>query len=210
MGDLQSKPANEAEELLQRLRAENHISVQGTTHTSTLGSPASSSEPSRATSSVATSPRPSSKDSRSATTPSPSISQQLRPNLAELWHLGIPNAQVTSLGVQSFFSSCGKLFHIFSREQMEAYHRAVFGIDGPPDTTQKLAICCLSGLAAVGVQYNPSVFEKGIEKVFHDVSRRFFSEVMEEEPLATIKVCTLFAMYNILNKATVALAYVGS
>ncbi|KAJ4288290.1 hypothetical protein N0V88_007482 [Collariella sp. IMI 366227] len=113
------------------------------------------------------------------------------------------------VGDLHFFSSCGKLFHIFSREQMEAYHRAVYGIDGPPDTTQKLAICCLSGLAAVGVQYNPSVFEKGIEKVFHDVSRRFFSEVIEEEPLATIKVCTLFAMYNILNKATVALAYVG-
>jgi hypothetical protein len=57
--------------------------------------------------------------------------------------------------------------------------------------------------------YNPGDFQKGLEKTFYHVSRRFFSEVMEERPLDTIKVCTLTAMHNIMNKATVALAYIG-
>ncbi|KAG7289240.1 hypothetical protein NEMBOFW57_005605 [Staphylotrichum longicolle] len=117
-------------------------------------------------------------------------------------------AETTWAGVQSFFNSCGKLFHVFSKQQMEGYYRAVFGSDGTADTSQKLAICCLYSCAAVGIQYTPGDFEKGMEAVFHDVSRRFFPEVMEERPLDTIKVCTLYAMYNILNKATVALAYV--
>lgn len=93
---------------------------------------------------------------------------------------------------------------------MEGYYRAVFGSDGTVDTSQKLAICCLYSCAAVGIQYTPGDFEQGMEKAFHDVSRRFFPEVMEERPLDTIKVCTLYAMYNILDKATVALAYVGT
>jgi hypothetical protein len=117
-------------------------------------------------------------------------------------HLPLPSAKTTWAGVQSFF-------HIYSQQQMETYYRAVFGVDGKPDTSQKLAMCCMCAAAAVGIQYNPGDFQKGLEKTFHDVSRRFFSEVMEERPLDTIKVCTLFALYNILDKATVALAYVG-
>lgn len=124
--------------------------------------------------------------------------------------LPLPNAKTTWAGVESFFSSCGRLFHIFSPQQMETYYKTVFDVDGKPDTSQKLAICCLHAVAAVGIQYNPNDFQKGLEKTFHEVSRRFFSEVMEERPLDTIKVCTLFALYNIMDKATVALAYVGT
>jgi hypothetical protein len=93
---------------------------------------------------------------------------------------------------------------------MEVCYRSVFGIDGKADTSQKLAICCLCAVAAVGIQYNPGDFPSGMEKTFHDTSRRFFSEIMEERPLDTIKVCTMFSLYYIMNKATVALAYVGA
>jgi hypothetical protein len=130
------------------------------------------------------------------------------PYLLQL-EIPLPSAQTTRAGVESFFNSCGRLFHIFSPQQMETLYRTVFGIDGKPDTSQKLAICCLYAVAAVGIQYNPGGFKAGLEKTFHDASRRFFSEVMEERVLETIKVCTLFALYNILDKATVALAYVG-
>jgi hypothetical protein len=145
------------------------------------------------------------------TTPSPCASQSVvADDLAALLHfdLPLPSAKTTWAGVQSFFSSCGKLFHIYTQEQMLDYYRAVFGVDGKADTSQKLAICCLYAFASVGIQYNAGDFQKGLGEAFHNVSRRFFSEVMEDRPLDTIKVCTLFAMYNILNKATVALAYV--
>jgi hypothetical protein len=143
--------------------------------------------------------------------PSPRATQSpATDDLAALLHfdLPLPSAKTTWAGVQSFFSSCGKLFHIYTQEQMLDYYRAVFGIDGKADTSQKLAICCLYAFASVGIQYNAGDFQKGLGEAFHNVSRRFFSEVMEDRPLDTIKVCTLFAMYNIIDKATVALAYV--
>ncbi|KAK4246717.1 hypothetical protein C7999DRAFT_41873 [Corynascus novoguineensis] len=145
--------------------------------------------------------------------PSRGSTQTQRPlpdDLSSLLHLDLPlpGAKTTWAGVQSFFGSTGKLFHVYSEQQMEAYHTAVFGVDGKPDTSRRLELCSLYALAAVGILYNAGTFQKGLEKIFHDVSRRFFSEVMEERPLDTIKVCTLYAMYNVLDKATVALAYV--
>ncbi|KAH6626618.1 hypothetical protein B0J18DRAFT_144583 [Chaetomium sp. MPI-SDFR-AT-0129] len=228
VGDLRSMPDAEAERLLQRLRASANDSVLGTASESrspaptTIPASVASSESSFPSRSSAPSPASSGTSGATGATSvsddgpiiagsSPRSAQHpIADDLAELLHmdLPLPNAKTTWAGVESFFSSCGRLFHIYSPQQMEAYYKTVFGVDGKPDTSQKLAICCLHAVAAVGIQYNPNDFQKGLEKTFHEVSRRFFSEVMEERPLDTIKVCTLFALYNILDKATVALAYV--
>jgi len=230
LSDLQSLSDEDAERLYQRVRsasAEDIVSLARE----------ADSQPTRAASLVAasTSTERSSPDRYSSTSPqsgamsrratlqsldAPSSSAAASPpraprslraeDLASLLRLDLPSAETTWAAVQSFFNSCGKLFHVFSLQQMEGYYRAVFGSDGTVDTSQKLAICCLYSCAAVGIQYTPGDFEQGMEKAFHDVSRRFFPEVMEERPLDTIKVCTLYAMYNILDKATVALAYVGT
>lgn len=222
---LQSKPEEEAERLFHQLRTtDDAIFIHGgdtsafsmgsdtptpalsmggdTTGSSTLAASSTASEFSFAD--------PSPRTASSASPPGASSGPLQRvADLGEPVNFTLPSAQTTWAGIQSFFSSCGKLFHIYSQQQLETYYRMVFGINGRPDTSQKLAICCLSAVAAVGIHYNPGDFEKGLEKIFHGVSRRFFSEVMEERPLDTIKVCTLFAMYNIMDKATVALAYVG-
>lgn len=124
--------------------------------------------------------------------------------------LVIPSSSITQAAVDSFFSSSGKLFHVFSRNHISGYYENVFGSDGCPVPSQKAAICCLAAVAAVGVQYNADDFELGTDGVFYDVARHFFENLMEEQPLDAIKVCTLLAMYNIMNKATVSLAYIGS
>ncbi|KAM5358925.1 hypothetical protein ACJZ2D_014875 [Fusarium nematophilum] len=120
----------------------------------------------------------------------------------------LPSASTTEAAVESFFSSSGRLFHVFSREQASNYHNAIFRSDGCTLPSQKTAICCLAAVAAVGVQYNGDNFDAGIESVFYDVARHFFETLMEEQPLDAIKTCTLLAMYNIMNKATVSLAYI--
>lgn len=128
---------------------------------------------------------------------------------AYVFSLVIPSPKLTWAAVESFFCSCGSLFHIFSPAQVEQFQKLVFGLDGRPNFLQKAAICCLCAVAAVGIQYNPSDFEQGAEQIFYDVSRHFFTDVVEEQPLEAIKVCALFALYNILGKETAALAYVG-
>jgi hypothetical protein len=123
--------------------------------------------------------------------------------------LVIPSAIITQAAVDSFFSSSGRLFHVFSPEQILRCHKDVFENDGCTIANQKTAICCLAAVAAVGVQYNSEDFDVGADGVFYDVARHFFENLVEEQPLDAIKACTMLAMYNILNKATVSLAYLG-
>ncbi|KAL5592299.1 hypothetical protein FOBRF1_013325 [Fusarium oxysporum] len=141
-------------------------------------------------------------------TPSPALRELAADASAFLISVVIPSASTTQAAVDSFFSSSGKLFHVFSREQVSGYYKDVFGRDGCPIPSQKTAICCLAAVAAVGVQYNAGDFEVAIEGVFYDLARQFFGSFMEEQPLDAIKVCALLAMYNIMNKATVSLAYI--
>jgi hypothetical protein len=143
-------------------------------------------------------------------TPSPALRELAADASAFLISVFIPSASTTQAAVESFFSSSGKLFHVFSREQVSGYYKDVFGRDGCSIPSQKTAICCLAAVAAVGVQYNAGDFEVAIEGVFYDLARQFFGSLMEEQPLDAIKVCALLAMYNIMNKATVSLAYIGS
>ncbi|KAM5357082.1 hypothetical protein ACJZ2D_016634 [Fusarium nematophilum] len=123
--------------------------------------------------------------------------------------LVIPSAITTQVAVDSFFSSSGRHFHVFSREQVLRYQEDVFVSDGCTVASKKMAICCLAAVAAVGVQYNGDDFDVGTDGIFYDVARHFFENLMEEQPLDAIKACTLLAMYNIMNKATVSLAYIG-
>ena len=225
INDLQSKPQHEAEELLGRIRSERErdnnnslfpssASDEGSSVTSPTAS--ISQKGSSASSHVASvnaawdtsppTPVPSSQtayaSSLSSVQPASWKEMHLAPPLRPVAHL-------TSAAIQSFYSSSGELFHVFSREQLAQYHRSVFGLDGQPNTSRKLAICCLASVAAVGVQYNPTEFEKGADAMFYDMARSCFVDVLEQRSPDAIRVCTLLAMYNILNKATSALGYVG-
>jgi len=121
--------------------------------------------------------------------------------------LGLPDADTTLKAVDSFFSSSGKLFHVFSRDQAMECYRAVFY--GPSGSDRDVATSCLAAVAAVGGQYNPDLFSDATMRDFYDVSRHHFDEVLRTAPLRAVKVCTLMAMFNIMGKCAVALAFVG-
>ncbi|KAL2176477.1 uncharacterized protein P884DRAFT_285865 [Thermothelomyces heterothallicus CBS 202.75] len=191
-GDLVAPDYTEAKRLLDRIRAST--------------SPAAASGSSSSTNSGNSSGCLSQSQQQQRPLPNSDDSASLLLHL----DLPLPGAKTIWAGVRSFFGSTGKLFHVYTQRQMEAYHTAVFGVDDgkPPDTSRRLELCCLYAVAAVGILYNAGTFQRGLENIFHHVSRRFFSDLMEERPLDTIKVCTLYAMYNVLDNATVALAYV--
>ncbi|KAH6988735.1 hypothetical protein EDB80DRAFT_175252 [Ilyonectria destructans] len=223
---LQAKPGQEADRLLQQIRSTDDFRslVSGSSSTSpgvsSLSSPATGSEeqslgsltPVRETAIARTlyETRVGDDGHGKAHLPTPSSALVELPADAStlLISLVIPSASTTQGAVDSFFSSSGKLFHVFSREQVAGYYEHVFGSAGCPIPSRKSAICCLAAVAAVGVQYNADDFEVGMDGVFYDVAKHFFEDLMEEQPLDAIKACTLLAMYNIMNKATVSLAYI--
>jgi hypothetical protein len=138
-----------------------------------------------------------------------STRMQIADTAAFLVSLVMPNAAVTQRAVDSFFTSAGKLFHVFSKEQVDRSLEDVFGPKRMTAGNQRSAVCCLASVAAVGVQYNTDGFGEGLDETFYDVARHYFVDVIEHRPLDAIKVCTLLAQYNIMNKATVSVAYIG-
>ena len=119
----------------------------------------------------------------------------------------LPCAHTTQRALDSFFSSSGKLFHVFSRDQVMACFRDVF--NGPGAGRNAEATACLTGVAAVGAQYNPHLFEDSSLRGFYNICRLYLDEVLKEAPLQAVKVCTLMAMYNIMGKSLAAVAFVG-
>lgn len=210
---LQTRPPDEADQLLNRIRSADDIET-----VMTQGSSSSSGPESISGSESAAAPSTASSSSNQLLSASQSRvgsggtvhSLRMNPS-AYLISLIIPSATTTVAAIQSFYSSAGRLFHVFSREQADLYYKEVFGLglDGRPNINNRVALCSLAAVAAVGIQYNPGDFDKGSEVVFYDVARHYFAHVVEERPLDAIKVCTMLAMYNILSKTTVSLAYVG-
>ena len=70
-------------------------------------------------------------------------------------------------------------------------------------------ICSVMAVAAVGAQYLPDIFSHETITGFYNIAKYLFDDVVEHEPLHAVKVCTLFAHYHVLDRGTVALAYVG-
>lgn len=219
---LQSKSEDEAGQLLQRIRTTNDILSLSRDEGVAQSSPSPPGpSPTASASSASSHPRSSpvqnsnavlaSDDSSRplALTPSPRAQQGLRVHAtSQLFHLVLPSPELTRDAVKSFWRFSGRLLELFSQRDTDRFYKAMFGLDGQPDISQKVAICCLCVVAALGVQ-NCDDFEKGTDEIFFDVSRHFFTDVLEQRPLDAIKVCALYTLYNILKKATVALFYVG-
>lgn len=121
----------------------------------------------------------------------------------------LPPASVTKQAIDMFFDCSGKLFHVFTRDQIAQFYGAVYETRDFPTEHTKAQISCLMAAAAVGAQYMPDSFSRQVESGFYELSRYYFEFVVEHQPLHAIKVCTLLAQYSILNKALISLAYVG-
>ncbi|KAF1348954.1 hypothetical protein BDV97DRAFT_399492 [Delphinella strobiligena] len=73
------------------------------------------------------------------------------------------------------------------------------------DATPKSVICGVCCVAAVGVLFMGKLSET--KKSAHRMARILLDDVIEESPLEAAKCCALLALYNVMSKATVALAY---
>jgi hypothetical protein len=126
--------------------------------------------------------------------------------------LELPDQAVTRRAIDSFYDCTGELFHVFSREVLVAYADDVYrprAREGEVSPSLKKAACCVAAIAAIGVQYRSDDFEADIHTTYYDLCRHYFVDVLEDRPLDSIRVCTLLAMFNIMNKATAAVGYVG-
>ena len=64
-------------------------------------------------------------------------------------------------------------------------------------------------VASVGAQYCPDESGPEIAANFYEIAKTYLDVVIEQQPLNAIRVCTLLAQFNIMNKTTIALLYIG-
>ncbi|KAK8045487.1 hypothetical protein PG993_005511 [Apiospora rasikravindrae] len=109
-------------------------------------------------------------------------------------------------GIESFFRCSGRLFHVFTEEQIADYQNA--RLFGTTEESRNYATCVASAVAAVGLQYLPDDAYASAKQSLYAIARQHYDFLLEFNPLEAMKVCALFVLYNVFARATVALAYI--
>lgn len=211
--DLRTGTPEKVGRILQQIRGGDHLVVTPhVTPQSTDASPASGGHPSRL-SGMASMGSESGASAKRLGLPvmvekSRRVRQPLMANLQSSLQ-PLPDAVITKRAMDSFFCCSGKLFHVFSKEQASDCYRAVY--EAPVDTRgwREADVCSLMAIASVGAQYLPDTFSEEAKLGFYEVARYLFEIVAQHDPLRAIKICTLLAHYNLMERAMIALTYVG-
>lgn len=119
----------------------------------------------------------------------------------------VPSASMSEKAISAFFTCSGKLFHVFTREQSVQVFNAVY--QNGTEKASNASMCKMCAIAAVGSQYSHDEFLPELRDTFYDNAKSFLEDCIDVEPLQAVKVCVLLAMYNIMDKSTVALSYIS-
>lgn len=130
--------------------------------------------------------------------------------------------------VDMFLRSAGALFYVFTKMEGDAIIEEVFGVQsqsGLTDVTKlvreaataphRAQLAELCGMAAVGLLYLPLSQQQNemhtaeSANLLYSMTRLMLEDAIKFNPLRAMKICALLAMYNIVLKGVVALAYIG-
>lgn len=109
--------------------------------------------------------------------------------------------------VQYFIKCTGILFHIFTKDQGDRAFDEM--LRGAESTVPRISMCEVCASAAVGSQYSHGKVSAQAGHQFYNIARHLLDDAIQVDPLRGMKVCALLAMYNIVIKGSVALAFIG-
>lgn len=117
----------------------------------------------------------------------------------------MPDADTFKAAISYFYECTGSLFHSFTKEEGEEMvaELAKNGTGRMPKTV----LCEICSLAAIASLYSRGKIAPHLTGSFYSIAKQFLDDAIEADPVRAMKVCLLLAMYNIVHKGTVALAY---
>lgn len=140
---------------------------------------------------------------------SPANDSIIAPSISGSCCITLPDANDVARAVQGFFRCSGKIFHVYTEEEVNTMHNAVYGVSGKTKFPSPPIICCLMSVAAVGAQYEHGTYDLQTEAAFYDIAKHYFDDIVQDKGLDAIKVSVMLSIYNIMHKTTAALAYIG-
>lgn len=117
----------------------------------------------------------------------------------------LPDEDKLRRAVDAFFASVGKLFHVFSYEQGRLLFDRVYR--PPHNARDNPSICELNALGALGWCYRREGLPSSDGELYYSFARHYVEDSIHASPLRGMRSCALIAMYNIMDRPTVALAY---
>lgn len=105
-----------------------------------------------------------------------------------------------------FFECTAAIFHVYTQEEVNDLLDMALSAQG---TVSLSTLCEACAIAAVGSRYSRSEIAPELGNYYFSFAKQLLDECIEKAPLRAMKVCALLAMCNLVNKATVAFAYIG-
>ncbi|EKG09403.1 nitrate assimilation regulatory protein nirA [Macrophomina phaseolina MS6] len=127
------------------------------------------------------------------------------PPVKPITSLQLPDALKCKRSVLAFFRCSGSLFHIFKPDDGIALFNQVYAVGSVPS---RATLSELFAIAAIGSHYENTSMAWDSCEAFFTLARLYFDDVIDACPLRGMRVSVLLAMWNIMCKHTVALAYI--
>lgn len=145
----------------------------------------------------------------------------------------LPSNVITALedGVEAFFACTGYIFHIYEQNEAQEILRIVrpcirdagehwlqLMLQVSTSVSLKASLCSVCIMAAIGLQYTkdstPALYygsatEKGTHQyviIFYELGKHFLEDAIENSAFEAMKVCAGLCVFNIIGRATIALA----
>lgn len=140
-------------------------------------------------------------------TPSAGQTGTIGPQCEEkLSHLLQSKLQDIRSGLEIQQRCISKIFCAFTAEQMED---SLSKFSDHQIKPSRSAICEMCAIAAVASLYGRERLSAELGDCFYDGAKLFLPDCIEASPLSAMKACALLGLFNLLNKATVALSFIG-
>lgn len=125
--------------------------------------------------------------------------------------LSFPDYETTTRAVAEFYDSQESLFQVFSEEETGKFIDIVFGASPVPVNSEEknIAMSCLAGVAAVGMRYSQLNYDRFSSNAVYDIAKLHFELILDTSPFLATKIAVLLAMYNAMNRNTMALIWIG-
>lgn len=124
----------------------------------------------------------------------------------------LPEEEKVSNAIDAFCSSSSRFFQLYTQDQVSRYRDIWYcGSElAGHGTEESVAVSCVASVAAIGGMCVEGIMGSEAIVNLYELARHRFEHVVEQDPLNALKLCTFMCMYNVMGKATVALAYVGT
>ncbi|KAF4556465.1 Fungal Zn(2)-Cys(6) binuclear cluster domain-containing protein 13 [Elsinoe fawcettii] len=113
---------------------------------------------------------------------------------------GIANAMV------KFNEFNGNIFHIYSQEQVAELCESISIL--PAEQVDDATLCELCAIAALAGHFSRDLVEANELDMYYSVAKQCLDDCIIARPLRALKVTCLLSLYNVVVKATAALAFI--